>query len=1340
MSDFLTFIMPRTSADIIIGRSLGCDIIIADEHISAKHLCIRKTDFRRLYISVNGRNGAEVNGVHYERTESCIALLPAIVRLCGILICVCDYHIFCFSSDIVRSSLASIEPEIILKTQELKLPDTDINCDVFTPIVRKSPVYNLEPIELDSPPERKNPEKQSVLLAAGPALTMALPILLGSGRKVMILAGFIAAMWAVANLLSRQKKTRRYESRRRASYISYVSSCEKIINERYREIRNTMLYTYPAIDEYFKNGGNPHLIWNRGEAEEDKFYLRVGMGDEIFPVNIKYPKEKFSVTEDSLKSLPGELKRTYSHLKSVPICVDLSKIRTLAIVTETVNNSWEIAYSMILQLAVTLKESEIRIGVVNNSPNSLNWISYLPHAWFNMSSLVFKADNMGDVSIPATHSSEMMIIFTDDGEVFRKLIFGENTRPVLITDRFERVAPNTECILHMTRDFSGIIYPDGKNNHRKDVIFDRLSSTDGAWLSGKVSRISEHLFDKTTPIPEKVLTSELYEDSISDAETIVRAWKNVRDDFDLSVPLGISEGGRVLKLDIDEKMHGPHGLIAGTTGSGKSELLQTLILSLAINFPPSKVCFFLIDYKGGGMANAFERLPHLAGSISNLSGATIERAFVSIKSEIEYRQKCFAEAKVNNIHDYESLCFEPALPHIVIIIDEFAELKREESEFMAGLVSVAQVGRSLGVHLILSTQKPAGVVDDKIWSNSRFRICLKVRDKADSGDMLHRPDAAYITNIGRAFIQVGNDEIFEEFQCAYSAAPEGFKSRESNIYLFDENLQRMEPGKCAECEEKSDKSQLDATIDAIIDALSFSGEKEPRRLWLNELEPVILPPENEAAEDMLNLKANLGIYDNPASQEQREYVYDFETAGNTLILGTTGSGKSTLLMRMLYCIQRKADPENVNLYILDFGGGRLKAFEESGLCGGYISPKEWLRTGKLINYIRDELRKRQLSQGQPLQVRSAEGHKKDSVLILLVIDNYASLCEYAGRDLDAELSEMMRSSESLGVHFIVSGGGISLSEVPSRIAMLCSTVLTLGLRDKYAYSEAFSVPISSIPIVEALPGRGLAGVDKKILKTQFYYPVSEENENKWINSITRDIKVNNTRFLTKAHPFPYIPDKPTVSELSTFLKSENIQFDRWKIPVGYIEKTALIYTIPFDFAYCVLITGRVRSGRKNTLQVIERMARLSGINTFYFKSVNEIHELIKQKESGIALCNNISEAINDFYCNFYSEKVEEEVCTYLSDMGKFGREGLRIAGIIDNRGSAILTGRRIWNRFIANVYGICLGGQLDDQNVLDFSYMSYSRMSARKKAGRGDVAFYDDDVFAGEIVIPLMNS
>ena len=198
----------------------------------------------------------------------------------------------------------------------------------------------------------------------------------------------------------------------------------------------------------------------------------------------------------------------------------------------------------------------------------------------------------------------------------------------------------------------------------------------------------------------------------------------------------------------------------------------------------------LIDYKGGGMANLFKNLPHLLGTITNLDGSESMRALASVKAELSRRQRVFSEHGVNHINGYMKLfkageAAEP-IPHLFIISDEFAELKKEQPEFMKELVSAARIGRSLGVHLILATQKPTGVVDDQIWSNSKFKLCLKVQDESDSKEVLKTPDAASITLPGRAYLPVGNNEIYELFQSAWSGAAY-IKEQERDVPL-DERI------------------------------------------------------------------------------------------------------------------------------------------------------------------------------------------------------------------------------------------------------------------------------------------------------------------------------------------------------------------------------------------------------------------------------------------------------------------------------------------------------------------------------------------------------------------------
>jgi S-DNA-T family DNA segregation ATPase FtsK/SpoIIIE len=300
------------------------------------------------------------------------------------------------------------------------------------------------------------------------------------------------------------------------------------------------------------------------------------------------------------------------------------------------------------------------------------------------------------------------------------------------------------------------------NNSEESDIKLTLDHIDSDYLNRSMSELSKiNLLleeDQSFALPSMMTFLEMYNVGMVEHLNPLSRWENNNPVKSLSVPVGVGTDGNLFNLDLHEKHHGPHGLVAGMTGSGKSEFIITYILSMAVNFSPDEVAFVLIDYKGGGLADAFVdpkrgiHLPHVVATITNLDGAAIQRSLTSIHSELRRRQEMFKRAKSKtgegtmDIYDYQRLYrnkqVDEPMPHLFIISDEFAELKKQQPAFMDSLISAARIGRSLGVHLILATQKPGGVVNDQIWSNSKFRACLKVQDRSDSMEMLKRPEAA----------------------------------------------------------------------------------------------------------------------------------------------------------------------------------------------------------------------------------------------------------------------------------------------------------------------------------------------------------------------------------------------------------------------------------------------------------------------------------------------------------------------------------------------------------------------------------------------------------------------
>ena len=683
-------------------------------------------------------------------------------------------------------------------------------------------------VEIEAPPQPKTINRKPVGMLIGPSLTMALPMLLGctlaiysaraggsssafmyTGLVTAISSALIGTTWSLVNLHAEKKKNREEELHRFEAYSEYLIACSNRVKEKYEKNGGSLRAMYvPAEECCMYDAGNP-LLWNRNSSHQDYLSHRLGTGSVPFQVQINIPKERFTLINDSLAEKPLMIRESYKELHDVPICVDLKEHRMIGIVGgEKKKGAVAVMHNLAAQIAASNCYTDVKMAFLydEGADDADDWeyMKWFPHVWSEDKKSRYIAKNRieaGDVLYEITKvlrgrtenrsfsagrkgklPSPQFVVFLADprlleGELIAKYITDEGNQDittVFLTDSYENLPNECEFIIQNDQDFRGMYGTKDDREEWKAVAFDNISNMQLEKLARTLANIEVHETESGGDIPGSLTFFEMFGVQSLPELGVPDKWRKNRTYDSMKAVIGQKAGGGSWYLDIHEKYHGPHGLIAGTTGSGKSETLQTYILSLAINFSPDDVGFFLIDYKGGGMANLFNGLPHMMGQISNLSGNQVKRAMVSIKSENKRRQRIFNEYGVNNINLYTRLYKnnEAALPvpHMFIIIDEFAELKREEPDFMRELISVAQVGRSLGVHLILATQKPSGTVDDNIWSNSKFRLCLRVQDRQDSNDMLHRPDAAYITQAGRCYMQVGNDEIFELFQSGFSGA------------------------------------------------------------------------------------------------------------------------------------------------------------------------------------------------------------------------------------------------------------------------------------------------------------------------------------------------------------------------------------------------------------------------------------------------------------------------------------------------------------------------------------------------------------------------------------------
>lgn len=811
---------------ITIGSAEGNDIVCKNSFVSHNHARIFK-DGQGWRIEDKSQNGIFLNCVRVR--ISAPLKYGDFINAIGLKIVFLGDMLAISEGD---SAKLTVNPSaLMLKAPEQICPqpedDAENRKEYFNRAPRILRELNTGVVEIEAPPAPRQGSQRSLLMTIGPSFTMAIPMLLGclmmvlsSGQNGMVpspmmFTGLITAVasaglgafWAILNYRNSNEQSIKDEKHRFEAYSDYLMRTAEKIKSLNIENAGILNEIYPSASECAGYDSSNPRLWNRNHNHADFLSHRLGLGNIPFQADIQIPKERFTLIDDSLSEKPKLIKETYSVLKDVPICIDMMSNKLIGIVGGRGKlGAYEIMKILSAQIAASNCYTDVKLCYLFRegcNRSALAFSKWLNHTWSEDKKTrfcAFDSDSVSDVCYELTKIFRLRdeaakenngnvinkphyVMFIEDvslleGELLAKYIFDSKTdyglTVVLFAEDYENLPNSCECIIYNDRKYTGVYTPKTLSSLGDKIKYDRLSDEEAERMARTLSEIEVAEVETGGEIPAALTFLDMYGVEKVESLNVIERWKKNRTYENMRALIGQKAGGAECYLDIHEKYHGPHGLVAGTTGSGKSETLQTYILSLALNYSPEDIGFLLVDFKGGGMANLFADLPHTLGRISNLSGAQVRRAMISIKSENLRRQRVLSEHGVNNINAYTRLLKNNEavvpMPHLFIIIDEFAELKREEPEFMSELISVAQVGRSLGVHLILATQKPGGTVDDNIRSNSKFKLCLRVQDKQDSSEMLGRPDAAYLSGAGRCYFQVGNDEIFELFQSGWSGA------------------------------------------------------------------------------------------------------------------------------------------------------------------------------------------------------------------------------------------------------------------------------------------------------------------------------------------------------------------------------------------------------------------------------------------------------------------------------------------------------------------------------------------------------------------------------------------
>lgn len=994
---------------------------------------------------------------------------------------------------------------------------------------------------------------------------------------VMLSVTVVTVIFSITSYVKNVKKYRLDTKERDVSYRDYLKKKTKELHGASEEQRHALNYHYPNVEKLREMALKIDArTYEKTMFHHDFLMYRVGLGKTDSSFELEFSEEEFTMEKDELIDAARDLRAQYKGVKDVPVVTDLVNgpvgyIGQRRLVLEQLQ-------LLVMQTALFHSYHDLQFITIfpEEEKSQWDWMRWLPHASLqdiNVRGFVYHErsrdqvlnslyqilkerkqaiDEKTNKNEKLYFSPHYIVLITDEKMILDHTVmefFNEDPSElgvsiVFVQEVMQSLPEHVKTVIDIRDAKNGnIILEQGELVNRKFTLDHFPADFEKEDISRALAPLN-HLQNLKNSIPESVTFLEMYGVEKVEELGISQRWARNETYKSLAVPLGLRGKDDIVNLNLHEKAHGPHGLVAGTTGSGKSEIIQSYIISLAVNFHPYEVGFLLIDYKGGGMANLFKDLPHLLGTITNLDGAQSMRALASIKAELQKRQRLFGEHDVNHINQYQKLfkqgeASEP-MPHLFLISDEFAELKSEQPDFMKELVSTARIGRSLGIHLILATQKPSGVVDDQIWSNSKFKLALKVQNESDSNEILKTPDAAEITLPGRSYLQVGNNEIYELFQSAWSGADyipekEDQELVDTTVYAINDLgqydiLTEDLSGLDRKPEVEKVPTELDAVIDYVHHYTVEQGIEPLPRPWLPPLEEMIALPELHEVdyrsswyEGKKPLVATVGVLDIPEMQAQEPLSLDFTKDGHVAVFSSPGYGKSTFLQSTVMDLTRQHNPERLHVYLIDLGTNGLLPLKELPHVADTIMIDEEVKLIKLIRRLRNELkeRKQKLSQYGVAAIDMYERASGEEVpAILLIIDTIDSAREASfNEEFEQITSQIAREGASVGIYMAISAGRQNAMRLP--LLSNIKNQISLFMIDE---TEPRSIVGRTTLTIEEVPGRGLVKIEQPTV-FQTALPVKGEENLEIIEGIqseSREMKEAWTGKLPR--PIPMVPE------------------------------------------------------------------------------------------------------------------------------------------------------------------------------------------------------------------------
>ncbi len=996
---------PLVDGPNLIGRDRGARIWLASRTVSRKHAKIVIDSGEARITDLGAVNGIDLNG-HPVSVAS--------LR----------------NGDVITLGNETLQFRWMLHTGEHPRRQP-----VYTDHVRPPRIETYAPSAahtLPAPPEAPRPQRLPMLAVLAPMLMGAASFAFTLSLQSLILVG-LSPLIMLGSWLDGRIGAKHDHARAMSDYHKGMERLEAVIVADQRREADTRNREVPGPESTGHAVVNcTDLLWTRRPEHSTFFELRVGTGRDRSRTTISLP-ERGAVPDREWVALEN-LRDRHTHIDPVPLLVSFPESGGFGIVGYPAARDGLMRAS-ILHLAALHAPSEIVFAVLaaDAIADRWQWLKWLPHADAPQSPLAgahlargpieagrllsrleelvemrarsgpapgFRSHLPRDHRVGHDHGTPIsqlpitpaLVVFilgdpgVDAGRLVQLAERGPDSGVYTLWMRETRAELPAACrtYVHFDPDRRGSI---GYVREADQVVIgtpDCVDVDEAGLLARRLAAINDagaRMLDESD-LPRRVSLRELSSyDLIGSPQGVVASWASTdslkarwqpggeRAAGTIPAVVGVGADG---PLTLDLRDQGPHALVGGTTGSGKSEFLQTWIMSMAASHSPDRLTFLLVDYKGGSAFAKCVELPHTVGLVTDLSPHLVYRALTSLRAELTYREHIFNEHGVKDLVSMERRSDPDAPPILVIVIDEFAALAADVPEFVDGVIDVAARGRSLGVHLIMATQRPGGVIKDNLRANTNLRIALRMADPGDSNDVIDTEVAAHFdpSTPGRAAVRVGPGRI-AGFQTAYIGAPVQQEASSPDLIIselpFGPGKQWSAPFTALPT--TSGPREIEVLLDHIRQAAARLRIAPPRRPWLDELPTVVsltdLPGADHVGEDRVTPQHasdgpvwGIGIQDDPVRQAQHRWDIHPEKDGPLCIIGMAASGKSATLRTIAAAAIIEATMDApVWIYGLTSAGG-LSALEPLTSYGGTIKNDDNERVPRLLRWLVDLAKKR----------------------------------------------------------------------------------------------------------------------------------------------------------------------------------------------------------------------------------------------------------------------------------------------------------------------------------------------------------------------------------------------